>query len=174
MICTCTCVHMLAYLCIQMCVREYNKKIQDYKTTQKSSFTCVSACQHFCVCVCFCWRVAMLDCVCVRLCACMCVSPPFADCSCHPRKMYRHSKWRYNLASKNNNAIHIFTKYIKCATNLLFCTRNSQIKSLNVFVPMRQCMHVWVCVRLSVFANFVAGNFHTKLLLTCVIQELNC
>lgn len=34
---------------------------------------------------------------------------------------------------------------IKYATSMLFGKRNSQIKSLNVFVSMRQC--VCVCVR---------------------------
>lgn len=160
---------MLAYLCLQMCVREYNQKNTRLQNNAKKFIhLCECVLAFLCVCVCFCWRVAMLDCMCVRVCVCVWARhSPIAAAT--RAKFYRHSKWRYNLVLKNNNAIHIFTKYIKFATNLLFCTRNSQIKSLNVFVPMRQCMHVWVCVRLSVFANFVAGNFHTKLLLTCVI-----
>lgn len=165
MICTCTCAHACILMHTDVCKRVQQKKYKITKQRKKvHSPVWVRASISVCVFL-LARRNAWL---CVR--ASVCVWARHSPIAAATRaKFYRHSKWRYNLASKNNNAIHIFTKYIKCATNLLFCTRNSQIKSLNVFVPMRQCMHVWVCVRLSVFANFVAGNFHTKLLLTCVI-----
>lgn len=51
--------------------------------------------------------------------------------------------------------------YIKYATSMLFGKRNSQIKNLNVFVSMRQC--VCMCVSLC---NFVADYFPAKLQLT--------
>lgn len=168
MICTCTCAHACILMHTDVCKRVQQKNTRLQNNAKKFIHLCECVLAFLCVCV-FVGASQCLTvcaCVCVRVCVWARHSPIAAATRA---KFYRHSKWRYNLVLKNNNALHIFTKYIKFATNLLFCTRNSQIKSLNVFVPMRQCMHVWVCVRLSVFANFVAGNFHTKLLLTCVI-----
>lgn len=79
------CIYTYTYACIlthmHNCKKCTTKQLKITKQRKKvHSPVWVRASIY--VCVCFCWRVAMLEYVCV----CACVSPPFADCSCHPRK----------------------------------------------------------------------------------------
>lgn len=165
MICTCTCAHACILMHTDMCKRVQQKNTRLQNNAKKFIHLCECVLAFLCVYVCVFLLARRNAWLCVR--ACMCVSPPFADCSCHPRKNLPAQQKAILLGfNKQQRNPHIHKVQQMCH-KFIVLNKNSQIKS--VFVPMRQCMHVWVCVRLSVFANFVAGNFHNKLLLTCVI-----
>lgn len=67
-------VHMLAYLCIQICVREYNKKKYKITKQRKKVHSPVWVRASISVCVCVCVFVGASQCL--TVCACVYVCEP--------------------------------------------------------------------------------------------------
>lgn len=102
------CILTHTYICTFVrSVQQNNSRLQN--NAKKFIHLCECVLAFMCVCV----FVGASQCL--STCVCACVSPPFADCSCHPRKNVPAQQWAIKLDIKKQQLNpHIHNVYKIC------------------------------------------------------------